>query len=286
AHGLSPEEVYYEDSGLLQLIRNYTMEAGVRALEQQIAAVCRKIARIKIKGDAGKNEDEAGKPSPETKTKKSEAPLYKVDENMVSELLGVAKFRDRALDKMDKTGSVNGLAWTSTGGAILQIDVAVMKGKNNFRLTGKLGDVMKESAQAALTYIRANADRFEIPEKYFEEHELHIHIPEGAIPKDGPSAGMAMVLAILSRITGKKVRHDVAMTGEITLRGEVLPIGGLNEKLLAAQRNKISMVLIPKDNEPELVEIPEKVRRGLEIRAVSTIDEAMTLTYRSEQASA
>lgn len=285
AHGLPAEEVSFEKSGLLQLIRSYTMEAGVRALEQQIAAVCRKIARIKLKNEASRKSGEDGNPSPESKAKNAQAgPAYSVDDNMVSQLLGVAKFRDRALDKVDKTGSVNGLAWTSTGGAILQIDVAAMKGKNTFRLTGKLGDVMKESAQAALTYIRSNAGRFEIPDTYFDEHELHIHIPEGAIPKDGPSAGMAMVLAILSRITGKKVRHDVGMTGEITLRGEVLPIGGLNEKLLAAQRNKISLVLIPGHNEPELTEIPEKVREGLDIRPVSTIDEAMALTYRSEPA--
>jgi ATP-dependent Lon protease len=285
AHGLDAKEVSFEDSGLLELIRNYTSEAGVRALEQQIAAVSRKIARLKIKERSLQEGDEASKPSPETK-KKQKTKAYKVDQKMVSELLGVAKYRDRALDKMDKVGSVNGLAWTSTGGAILQIDVAVMKGKTNFRLTGKLGDVMKESAQAALTYIRANADAFDIPHDYFEAHELHIHIPEGAIPKDGPSAGMAMVLAILSRITGKKVRHDVAMTGEITLRGEVLPIGGLNEKLLAAQRNKIKLVLIPADNAPELVEIPEKVRQGLDIRPVSTVQEAMELTYRSEATSA
>lgn len=285
AHGLDAKEVMFEDSGLLELIRNYTSEAGVRALEQQIAAVSRKIARLKIKERSLQEGDGASKPSPETKKKKKTA-AYTVDQKMVSELLGVPKYRDRALDKMDKVGSVNGLAWTSTGGAILQIDVAVMKGKANFRLTGKLGDVMKESAQAALTYIRANADAFDIPHDYFEAHELHIHIPEGAIPKDGPSAGMAMVLAILSRITGKKVRHDVAMTGEITLRGEVLPIGGLNEKLLAAQRNKIKLVLIPADNAPELVEIPEKVRQGLDIRPVSTVQEAMELTYRSEANSA
>jgi len=239
--------------------RSYTGEAGVRQLEQQLASVCRKLARIQVNKKAeGKR---VGK--------------INVDEKKVVELLGVERYRDRELDKVDKIGSINGLAWTSTGGSILQIDVAAVKGKSKFTLTGQLGDVMKESAQAALTYIRSNAERFGIDDNYFETHEFHLHIPEGAIPKDGPSAGMAMALAILSLLTGRPIRHDVAMTGEITIRGEVYAIGGLNEKLLAAQRNRISKVIIPSDNVKDLADIPEKVKQGLEIVSVSTVDEAL-----------
>ncbi|MCC5932684.1 MAG: endopeptidase La [Candidatus Cyclonatronum sp.] len=264
SHGLKASQIKFRKDGILHIIRNYTSEAGVRTLEQQIAAVCRKIARKYVVARA-KGEDD---------------PVFKVNESLVSELLGVPKYRDRAPDRTDRAGTVNGLAWTSTGGAILQIDVAVMEGKANFRLTGQLGDVMKESAQAALTYIRSHASKYGIAADFFDKHELHIHIPEGAIPKDGPSAGMAMVLAMLSLLTGKRVRHDVGMTGEITLRGDVLAIGGLNEKLLAAQRNKLSKVLIPKDNEPDLAEIPAKVKEGLEIVSVSTVTEAIPHSFR------
>ncbi|MCH8569616.1 MAG: endopeptidase La [Balneolales bacterium] len=266
SHGLKNSQIRFHKEGILHIIRNYTSEAGVRTLEQQLAAVCRKVARKRVTLEA----------------KGEKADIFKVNAALVEELLGVAKYRDRSPDRQDKPGSVNGLAWTSTGGAILQIDVATMIGKQNFKLTGQLGDVMKESAQAALTYIRSNAAKYGINPEFFEKHEIHIHIPEGAIPKDGPSAGMAMVLAILSLITGKRVRHDVAMTGEITLRGEVLAIGGLNEKLLAAQRNKLSKVLLPKDNEPDLSEIPDKIKEGLEIIPVSTVDEAIFHAYRDE----
>lgn len=164
---------------------------------------------------------------------------------------------------------------------MLEIDVARMRGKNKFTLTGQLGDVMKESAQAALTYIRAHSDHFGLEEDFFEKNELHIHIPEGAIPKDGPSAGLAMALAMISLLGNRKVRHDLAMTGEITLRGEVYAIGGLNEKLLAAQRNKLKTVLIPTDNLKDLVEIPEKVKAGLEIIGVKTLDEALPYVFRN-----
>jgi len=259
SHGLKSNQVRFHKKAILHIIRKYTSEAGVRVLEQQLAAVCRKIARQVV----------------EITAKGEEFKPVKITEAKVNELLGVEKYRDRDLDSFDKIGSVNGLAWTSTGGAILQIDVASMKGKTNFKLTGQLGDVMKESAQAALTYLRSNAAKYEIDELFFEQNEIHIHIPEGAIPKDGPSAGMAMALAMLSLLTESSVRHDVAMTGEITLRGEVLAIGGLNEKLLAAQRNKIKKVLIPADNEPDLTEIPDKIKQGLEIVAVKTVDEAI-----------
>lgn len=264
AHGLKPSQAKFKDDAILKIIREYTSEAGVRALEQQLAACCRKVAKQIV---INRQKDE--------KTK-----AVTINTEKVVELLGVERFRDRALDRHDKIGSVNGLAWTSTGGTMLEIDVARMKGKNKFTLTGQLGEVMKESAQAALTYIRANSEHLGLDEDFFEHYELHIHIPEGAIPKDGPSAGMAMALAMISLLSGRKVRHDVAMTGEITLRGEVYAIGGLNEKLLAAQRNKIQTVLIPYDNLKDLIEIPEKVKHGLEIIGVRTLDEALGYVFR------
>lgn len=264
AHGLTAKKVVFKDDAVLEIIRKYTVEAGVRQLEQQIASVLRKVAKqevsLRAKGETSKKRT-----------------IMLAD---VPGLLGVEKYRDRDLDKRDKIGSVNGLAWTSTGGSILQIDVAVMKGKAKLTLTGQLGDVMKESAQAALTFIRSNAEPFGIPADYFETHEFHLHIPEGAIPKDGPSAGLAMALAILSIATNRPIRHDVALTGEITLRGEVYAIGGLNEKLLAAQRNRIQKVLIPKDNERDLIEIPAKVKDGLVIVSVNTLDEALPHIFR------
>jgi len=265
AHGLKPTQTKFKDDAILKIIREYTSEAGVRALEQQLAACCRKLAK-RIVLDRQRGE----------KTRSVTITAAKV-----VELLGVEKYRDRTLDRHDKVGSVNGLAWTSTGGTVLEIDVARMRGKNKFTLTGQLGDVMKESAQAALTYIRAHSDHFGLEEDFFEKNELHIHIPEGAIPKDGPSAGLAMALAMISLLKNHKVRHDIAMTGEITLRGEVYAIGGLNEKLLAAQRNKIQTVLIPYDNLKDLIEIPEKVKHGLEIIGVKTLDEAMPYVFRN-----
>lgn len=264
AHGLTPSKVKFRDDAVMLIIRKYTMEAGVRMLEQQIAAVCRKVAKKMVLDKA-------------TGKKTSQFTLNK---DRVVDLLGVDKFRDRDLDKKDKTGSVNGLAWTSTGGSMLQIEVAKMHGKNKFILTGQLGDVMKESAQAALTYLRSNSTRFKLDDDFFDKNEIHIHLPEGAIPKDGPSAGMGMALAMISLVTGHEVRHDVAMTGEITLRGEVYAIGGLNEKLLAAQRNKIKTVLIPKDNERDLSEIPDKVKKGLKIIPVNHIEEAIPVVFR------
>ncbi|MEX0927834.1 MAG: endopeptidase La [Balneolales bacterium] len=263
AHGLSRSKVKFKDEALMLIIRKYTMEAGVRTLEQQIAAVCRKVAKKMVINKS------LGKPVSQ----------ITINKDRVVELLGVEKYRDRDLDEKDKVGAVNGLAWTSTGGSMLQIEVAKMFGKNKFILTGQLGDVMKESAQAALTYLRSNSDRFKLEDDFFEKNEIHIHLPEGAIPKDGPSAGMGMALAMISLVTGQKIRHDVAMTGEITLRGEVYAIGGLNEKLLAAQRNQIKTVLIPKDNERDLTEIPDKVKKGLTIIPVSHIEEAIPIVF-------
>lgn len=263
AHGLKPSKLKFKDDSIMEMIRKYTAEAGVRNLEHQIAAVIRKVAKqIVLDKDADKK-----------------VGVTTITVPKLHELLGVEKYRDRALDKVDKIGSINGLAWTSTGGTMLQIDVATMPGKDKFILTGQLGDVMKESAQAALTYIRSHASEYGIDSAFFEKNELHIHIPEGAIPKDGPSAGMAMTLALLSLIKKTPIRHNVAMTGEITLRGEIYPIGGLNEKLLAAQRNKIKTVIIPKDNVRDLDDIPQKVKEGLEILAVEHVSEAEKIVF-------
>ena len=264
AHGLKISKVKFKDDAIMEIIRKYTAEAGVRNLEHQLSAVIRKVAKQVVLDTA------AG----------IKVGVTSITVKRVHELLGVEKFRDRALDKKDKIGSVSGLAWTSTGGTILQIDVATMPGKDKFLLTGQLGDVMKESAQAALTYIRSHSSDYGIDSTFFEKNEIHIHIPEGAIPKDGPSAGMAMTLAMLSLIKGAPIRHDVAMTGEITLRGEIYAIGGLNEKLLAAQRNKMKTVIIPKDNVRDLDDIPEKVKAGLEILSVDHVTEAESLVFR------
>ncbi|MEX2404807.1 MAG: endopeptidase La [Balneolales bacterium] len=264
AHGLTKTKVKFKDDALMHIIRKYTMEAGVRTLEQQIAAVCRKVAKkIVINKAMGKKTSQ-----------------ITINKERIVELLGVEKFRDRDLDKKDKIGAINGLAWTSTGGSMLQIEVAKMHGKNKFILTGQLGDVMKESAQAALTYLRSNSSRFKLDDDFFEKNEIHIHLPEGAIPKDGPSAGMGMALAMISLVTNREIRYDVAITGEITLSGEVYAIGGLNEKLLAAQRNQIKTVLIPKDNERDLSEIPDKVKKGLTIISVNHIEDAIPNVFR------
>lgn len=266
AHGLKKSKVKFKEDALRLMIRSYTSEAGVRALEQQIAAVCRKVAKKMI---VAQSEGESFN-------------QITINEARINELLGVPKYKDKDLDRKDQLGSVNGLAWTSTGGTILRIDVAKMHGKSKFLLTGKLGDVMKESAQAALSYLRSNSSMFGIENDFFEKNEIHIHIPEGAIPKDGPSAGMAMALAMISLITETPLRHDVAMTGEITLRGDIFAIGGLNEKLLAAQRNHITKVIIPKDNIRDLEEIPDKVKAGLNIVGVEHIDDAIPHVFRND----
>ncbi len=265
SHGLTPSRVKFKDDAIRTVIRSYTAEAGVRVLEQNLASLCRKVAKLTVK-----QKKDGKKPSQIT-----------INEKRVREFLGVPKYKDRSLEKKDKVGSVNGLAWTSTGGSILQLDVARMFGKNKLILTGKLGDVMKESAQAALTYVRSHTSDLGLSEDFFEKNELHVHIPEGAIPKDGPSAGMGIALAMISLLTDTPVRHDVAVTGEITLRGEVYAVGGLNEKLLAARRKNLSRVIIPKENLPDLEEIPSKVTEGLKITGIDHISESFPFVFRS-----
>ncbi len=257
-HGLKRKYLSFEDSAILHIIREYTREAGVRNLERELSASCRKVARDIVRNGLNSK--------------------FTITAENVAKHLGVAKFPDRQFAKSDLVGSAFGLAWTRYGGDILQIEVNVMKGKGNLSLTGKLGDVMKESARAAYSYIRANSKNLEIQSEFWRSSDIHIHIPEGATPKDGPSAGITIAVALASALSNRAVRMDVAMTGEITLRGNVLAIGGLNEKLLAAQRYGIKSVIIPAENAKELDEIPKEVKNGLEIVTVASMKEVFKQT--------
>ena len=265
-HGLNDEMVKFQDAAIVKVIQQYTREAGVRNLEREIASICRKVAK-----DIVLNKQKNGhKVTPK---------LIRVDEKKVEKYIGVPKFRSRMIGIEKKVGSVIGLAWTSVGGDILNVDVTIMNGNEKLTLTGQLGDVMKESAQAALSYIRSNVKTLGVPEKFYQKKEIHIHLPEGSIPKDGPSAGITMAMAIISAASNRPARSDVAMTGEITLRGNVLAIGGLNEKLLAAQRSGIKTVLIPKENEKDLTEIQQKVKEGLKIVCIEKIADALNWVF-------
>jgi len=254
ASGLKPSEWSISEDALRDLIRYYTREAGVRNLEREIAGLARKAVR-------------------EIVQKKS--PKVALTRKTLEKYAGVRKFRYGEAEAEDMVGVVTGLAWTEVGGELLSVEAVVMPGKGNVKHTGKLGDVMQESVQAAMSYVRSRALQFGISPPLFEKRDIHVHVPEGATPKDGPSAGVAMASAIVSALTGIPIRRDIAMTGEITLRGRVLPIGGLKEKLLAALRGGIATVLIPKENEKDLAEIPDNVKKGLKIVPVSSVDEVM-----------
>ncbi|RUS47622.1 endopeptidase La [Cohnella sp. AR92] len=254
-HGLQPEQLILESDVLMTLIRDYTREAGVRNLEQQLAAICRKAAKELVA-------------NPES------GPIT-VDEAKLREYLGPSKYRYGMAEQEDQVGAVTGLAWTEVGGDTLVIEVTVMPGSGKLTLTGKLGDVMKESAQAAFSYIRSRAKEWGIDPQFHEKNDIHIHIPEGAIPKDGPSAGITMATALVSALTGLRVNREVAMTGEITLRGRVLPIGGLKEKSLAAHRAGIKKVLIPKDNERDLRDVPDSIKQEMTFVPVAHLDEVL-----------
>jgi ATP-dependent Lon protease len=256
-NGLKPEQFDFTDEGILEVIRHYTREAGVRNLEREIGSCCRKLARKFV------SEPQAGD------AKDS------IDAARVREMLGPIKFRQQGVAAHSEIGLATGLAWTEIGGEVLQIEATLVKGRGGVTLTGKLGDVMQESAQAALTCIRARAERLGMSLDFIRKRDLHIHIPEGAIPKDGPSAGITMATAMASALAHVPVRKNVAMTGEITLRGKVLPIGGVKEKLLAAHRFGIDTIIVPKDNEKDLVEVPEEVRDALNINLVENIDEVL-----------
>ena len=254
ANGLKPEEWSLHDDALRDLVRYYTREAGVRSLEREIANVARKVVK-------------------EIVTKK--AKKVAINRKNLEKYAGVRRFRYGETEAEDMVGVVTGLAWTEVGGEILTIESVMVPGKGNIKHTGKLGDVMQESVSAALSYVRSRATSFGIKPTLFEKRDIHVHVPEGATPKDGPSAGVAMATSIISVMTGIPVRRDVAMTGEITLRGRVLPIGGLKEKLLAALRAGITTVFIPKDNEKDLVEIPDNVKKSIKVIAVSHVDEVI-----------
>ncbi len=256
-NGLKPHEIEIEDSAIIGIIRYYTREAGVRNLEREISKLCRKaVKNILLDKNLKK---------------------VVVNQDNLEDFLGVQRHDYGKAEDSNRVGQVTGLAWTSVGGDLLTIEAAAVVGKGKLTYTGSLGDVMKESIQAAMTVVRSRAEKLRINEDFYEKRDIHVHVPEGATPKDGPSAGIAMVTALVSSLTGNPVRADVAMTGEITLRGEVLPIGGLKEKLLAAHRGGIKRVLIPHDNVRDLKDIPDNVKGDIEIRAVKWIDEVLEL---------
>lgn len=261
-HGLKTKNITFSEAALRKIIREYTREAGVRNLERQIASICRKVARQVVK-----NSDLAAN----------------VTVTSIEKYLGNPKFRFGTAEQKDQVGVTTGLAWTDTGGDILSIEVALIRGKGRLTLTGKLGDVMKESAQAGLTYVRSKADELGISKETLEDYDIHIHVPEGAIPKDGPSAGITMATSLASAMSGRPVRHDIAMTGEITLRGNVLPIGGLKEKTLAAHRAGIDTIILPIENKKDLEDIPANVKKKMRFILVSHMDEVLNTALVMEE---
>ena len=311
--GVSEEQVEFSDPGLQALITSYTREAGVRNLEREIGNLCRKVARKVVDAQVTATDE----PVPETaevevieepveaqaveepvaaepatkkskkKAKKEEAPLVPIEKVViapakVTEMLGPARFRDMDLDKKNEIGATTGLAWTEVGGSILTTEAAVMEGRGKMMTTGKLGDVMQESAQAAMSYVRSRAQYLGLPKDFYRHLDLHVHVPEGAIPKDGPSAGITIATSICSSLTGIPVRCDIAMTGEITVRGRVLGIGGLKEKLLAAHRQGIFEVVLPSDNEKDLVDIPENIRSEMKLHFVTSMDQVLKIALERE----
>jgi len=256
ANGLEGKDIQFTRNGIYTIIQRYTREAGVRNLEREIASICRKIAKEIVKH---KDKDS-----------------YKVTAKTVQKLLGPPRFRQSQIEEKDQVGLVTGLAWTQVGGELLAVETAIMPGKGNLTVTGKLGDVMQESAQAAVSYVRSRSDTLQIDNKFHKKYDIHIHIPEGAIPKDGPSAGITMCTSIVSALAKHPVHRDLAMTGEITLRGRILPIGGLKEKILAAHRGGIKKVIIPKENEKDLKDIPKIVLKQIDVELVEHMDEVLS----------
>ena len=261
AAGLSDKNLKFTEEGITTIIRGYTREAGVRNLEREIGNVCRKVARKVVK--EGENYSTS------------------LTAENAAEFLGVIKFRDTLAHEKSEVGLVTGLAWTEVGGSILSTEVTVVDGKGKLTLTGKLGDVMQESAQAAMSYVRSRAQRLGLPRDFYRNMDIHVHVPEGAIPKDGPSAGITIATAIASALSKIPVRRDIAMTGEITLRGKVLPIGGLKEKLLAAHRAGLFEVILPKDNEKDLAEVPENLRNAMKLHFAETMDQVLAVALES-----
>ena len=257
-NGIRPEQLAITDKAMAKIISGYTREAGVRNLERKLGEICRKAARPLYEGEKEK---------------------IKVTEQNLEKFLGKEKYSFDKKNDTDEVGIVRGLAWTSVGGDTLEIEVNIMPGKGEFQLTGQLGDVMKESAQAGISYIRSVSEEYHIPKKFFQENDIHIHIPEGAVPKDGPSAGITMATAMLSAITKTPIRADVAMTGEITLRGRVLPIGGLKEKTLAAKNAGIKTICVPKKNEKDIDEISPEIKKGLKIVFVEQMKDVLDVAF-------
>jgi len=252
------EEVEISDALVARVIREYTREAGLRNLERELGSICRKLARRKAEGEKGP---------------------FRVTVKTLHKLLGPPHFLEEEREKELPPGVAVGLAWTAHGGEILHIEASTMPGKGKLTLTGKLGDVMKESAQAALSYARSRAERLEIDQDFLDKRDIHIHVPSGATPKDGPSAGITLVTALVSALTNRPVRSDLAMTGEITLRGRVLPVGGIKEKILAAMANDKREVVIPKQNKKDLVDVPDDLRRRIKVRTIEHIDEIWNICW-------
>ena len=257
-NGLKKKQLALSDGAIRMIIHNYTREAGVRNLERRMGDICRKAAREILE---------------------EKKQVVRVTESSLEKYLGRKKITFEDANEEDQVGIARGLAWTSVGGDTLQIEVNVMPGKGELKLTGQMGDVMKESAQTALTYVRSVSPEYGVANHYFEKHDLHIHIPEGAVPKDGPSAGITMATAMLSAVTGRKVSAKVAMTGEITLRGRVLPIGGLKEKVLAARMAHMKVVLVPDKNRPDIGELSKEITRGLEILYMKTMEDVLKAAF-------
>ena len=282
--GLSDKQVELTDDGLKTLVLNYTRESGVRNLEREIGNVCRKVTRQYVATIPDKEAPvkEGAKEGKEAVKKNGKFAKVVINAQKVADLLGPLKFRDTQAEKVNDVGVTTGLAWTEVGGQILQTEVTIMEGRGKLTLTGKLGDVMQESAQAAMSYIRSRAAMLGLPREFHKHIDIHVHVPEGAIPKDGPSAGITLATSIASALLNVPVRHDVAMTGEITLRGRVLAIGGLKEKLLAAHRHGIREAILPKDNEKDLPDIPENIRADMKLNFVTSADEVLKLALERE----
>jgi ATP-dependent Lon protease len=254
---LTSDNIVVTDEAIQAIIQRYTREAGVRNLEREISSICRKVARKVVTEGRGFKEE--------------------ITAEKVTEYLGVPRFRPSIAEETNEVGIATGLAWTEVGGELLVSEATLMPGKGKLTLTGKLGDVMQESAQAALSYVRSKASEINLPEDFHSKIDIHVHVPEGAIPKDGPSAGITMATALTSALTRIPVRRDVAMTGEITLRGKVLPIGGVKEKVLAAHRAGVKNIILPRDNEKDLADIPKNVLDALDLHLVSTMDEVLKI---------
>jgi ATP-dependent Lon protease len=306
--GVTEEQVEFTDEGLQTLVQSYTRESGVRNLEREVGNLCRKIARKVVDAQSPVTEDgvsaaaegadvieeeaateETAEPvkKGKKKVKKEEPPMIAIDKvvltpQVITEMLGPAKYREMDLDKQNEVGATTGLAWTEMGGTILTTEATMMEGRGKLTITGKLGDVMQESAQAAMSYVRSRAQYLGLPKDFYRSLDIHVHVPEGAIPKDGPSAGITIATSICSALTGIPVRFDLAMTGEITLRGRVLPIGGLKEKLLAAHRQGIYEIVLPKENERDLADIPENIRKEMKLHFVFSMDEVLKIALERE----